>query len=326
VVKTKKIMAYCSLCKRTLNLEIPVNIVDEKKYFPFEYIFIHGKPEHAIMLFLDANLSVRDEAVYTDLLTAKKQAKEFSSLIHMTEYEALGSIYNEPMRTEILKILSEGPIKSDELIEALKKFPEFDQKNFQLMVLPLLKTNLVKSRWLHETFFECYFLVKDFIIFKAPHKQTFDVISNNPKYSSIKDSYLTKTKELLQDFKEKNFKSQDQTTLIARQCLQILSSKEYKEIMSLLGNGPISMNEVGSSLDKDMLAESFISDIFYIFNINGEKYCSLLYDLEMQYFLPRYLMNKIASKLKEKKISNEMAFTHLDLLFESEKELKIMIK
>jgi hypothetical protein len=319
-------MAYCSLCKRTLNLEIPVNIVDEKKYFPFEYIFIHGKPEHAIMLFLDANLSVRDEAVYTDLLTAKKQAKEFSSLIHMTEYEALGSIYNEPIRTEILKTLSEGPMKSDELIEALKKFPEFDQKNFQLIVLPLIKTNLVKSRWLHETFFECYFLVKDFIIFKALHKQTFDLISNNPKYSSIKDSYLTKVKELLQGFKEKIISSQDQTILTVRQCLQILTSKEYKEIMSLLGNGPISMNEVGSSLDTDMLAESFISDIFYIFNINGEKYCSLLYDLEMQYFLPRYLMNEIASKLKEKKISNEMAFAHLDLLFESEKELKIMKK
>ncbi|MHA2183449.1 MAG: hypothetical protein ACXAAI_00515 [Promethearchaeota archaeon] len=319
-------MAYCSLCKRTLNLEIPVTIVDEKKYFPFEYIFIHGKPEHAIMLFLDANLSVRDEAVYTDLLTAKKQAKEFSSLIHMTEYEALGSIYNEPMRTEILKTLSEGPMKSDELIEALKKFPEFDQKNFQLIVLPLIKTNLVKSRWLHETFFECYFLVKDFIIFKALHKQTFDLISNNPKYSSIKDSYLTKVKELLQGFKEKIISSQDQTILTVRQCLQILTSKEYKEIMSLLGNGPISMNEVGSSLDTDMLAESFISDIFYIFNINGEKYCSLLYDLEMQYFLPRYLMNEIASKLKEKKISNEMAFAHLDLLFESEKELKIMKK
>lgn len=326
MVKTKKILAYCSLCKATINLEIPVNIVDEKKFFPFEYIFIHGKPEHALMLFLDANLSVRDEIVYQDLLTAKKQAKEFSSLIHMTEIEALASIYNEPMRTEILRLLSEGPIKSDELIEALNNFPEFDQKNFQLVILPLIKTNLVKSRWLHETFFECFFLVKDFVVFKVPHKQTIEIISKNPKFSVIKDSYLKKATEILRNFRKKILSRQDQIVEDMITSLRILTSKEYKKIMTLLGNGPISLKTVRSSLNIDALTESFISDIFYVFNINGEKYCSIVYDLRMQYFLPRNLMNKIASNLMEKKISHEMANTHLDLLFESEKELKIIRK
>jgi hypothetical protein len=326
MVKTKKIRAYCKYCKGTITLEIPFNIVDEKKYFPFEYIFIHGKPEHALMLFLDANLSVRDEVVYQDLLTAKKQAKKFSSLIHMSEYEALSSIYAEPIRTEILKILSEGPINSNELIETLKNFPEFEETSFQLIILPLLKTNLVKSRWLHETFFECYFLVKDFIIFKIPHKKTIDSISNNPKYNSIKESFLKEANEILQNFQEKIFSSPDQLTLAIKHCLQILTSKEYKEVISLLGNGPVPLEKVGTALDLEILKNSIINDIIYNFQINGVKYTSLLYHLHLQYFQPRYLLNKIAYNLKNKKISNEMAQEHLDLLFESEKELKIIKK
>ncbi|MFX0165606.1 MAG: hypothetical protein ACFFAG_04995 [Promethearchaeota archaeon] len=327
MVKMKKVRVHCSFCKKVIDLEIPVNIVDDKKYFPFEYIFIHGKPEHAIMLFLDANLSVRDEIVYQDLLTAKKKAKEFTSLIHMSEYEALASIYNEPIRTEVLKILSEGPINSNELVERLiSEYPEFEEHNFQLVILPLIKTNLVKSRWLNETFFECYFLVRDFIIFKIPHKQTIEKISNNPKYSPIKESYLSKANETLQDFKETIFSGQGDLTLAIKQGLQILISKEYKEIMSLLSNGPVSLKKVRTLLDLETLSGSCVNDIIFNFQINGEKYISILYDLHLQYFPPVYLLNEIASNLKKGKISNEMAFAHLDLLFESEKELKIIRK
>ena len=325
-MKIKKVRVYCEYCKDTISLEIPANITDEKDYFPFEYIFVHGKPEHALMLFLDANLSVRDEVVYQDLFMAKKQAKKFSSLIHMSEYEALNSIYNEPNRIEILKILTEGPINSDELIETLKNLPEFEETNFQLIILPLLKTNLVKSRWLHETFFECYFLVKDFIIFKNPHDKTIDQISKNPKFKSVKESYLKKVNEILRNFKEKIFSSRDQQLLTIQDCLQTVISKEYKEVISLLGNGPVSLEKVGTTLNLEMLKDSPINDIIYNFELDGEKYASLLYDLDMQYFLPRYLINKIASNLSEKKISYEMAFTHLDLLFEAEKELKIIKK
>ena len=278
------------------------------------------------MLFLDANLSVRDEIVYKDLLTAKKQAKEFSTLIHMTEYEALASIYNEPVRPEILRILSEGPIKSDELIETLKNYPGFDTNNFQLAILPLIKTNLVKSRWLHETFFECYFLVKDFILIKAAHKQTVDKISNNPQFSLIKDSYINNVNGILQNFKDKILSNQEQLEAEIKHGLQIVISEEYNKIISLLGDGPISLQEVKTSLEADNLDVSFNNDIFYNFNINGEEYCSLAYDFGMQYFLPRYLMNKVANSLQEKKISYEMADTQLDLLFESEKELKIIKK
>ena len=326
VTKTKKIMVRCSLCKRTLSLEIPVSIKEEKKYFPFEYLFVHGQPEHAIMLFLDANLSVRDEIVYKDLLTAKKQAKEFSNFIHMTEYETLASIYNDPVRPEILRILSEGPIKSNDLIETLENHPEFDTNNFQLVILPLIKTNLVKSRWLHETFFECYFLVKDLLIIKVAHKQTMEKIANNPQFSLIKDSYLNNVNKILQDFKDKVLAGQDQLQAEIQRGLQILISKEYKKVHSLIGDGPLSLREVKNALDKDSLEVSFNNEIFYNFNINGEEYCSLAYDYKIQYFLPSYLMNKIAHSLREKKISLEMANTHLDLLFESEKELKIIRK
>jgi hypothetical protein len=142
----------------------------------------------------------------------------------------------------------------------------------------------------------------------------------------VKESYLKETNKILEDFREKIFTSSDQLNLAIKHCLQVLTSKEYKEVISLLGNGPVPLKKVKAALDLEMLKNSTINDIIYYFQIDGVEYASLVYHIHLQYFQPKYIINKIVHNLKNKKISNEMALTHLDLLSESETELKIIKK
>lgn len=57
----------CPFCEQNLDIELPDNILEGKKRFPFEYLYIHGNPPHGIALFLDSDLKVRGISVYNDI-------------------------------------------------------------------------------------------------------------------------------------------------------------------------------------------------------------------------------------------------------------------
>ena len=78
MVKTKKIIADCSACRKKVEIQVPEDIAKNRDYYPFEYIDIHGDPEHALMLFLDQNLSLRDTMVYKDLKIAQQKGKQYA--------------------------------------------------------------------------------------------------------------------------------------------------------------------------------------------------------------------------------------------------------
>ncbi|MFX0102013.1 MAG: hypothetical protein ACFFCS_20780, partial [Candidatus Hodarchaeota archaeon] len=158
MAKTKRIMAECTACDKMVAVNVPADAAEGKDYYPFEYIDIHGDPEHALMLFLDRNLNLRDSMVYTNLRIAKEKGKEFQKLTRMTENEALAAIYEDPLRLKVFLLLTEGPKKTDDIIDALKKEKDFKESDFNFLILPLIKIGMVKSSWLKETFSECYFL------------------------------------------------------------------------------------------------------------------------------------------------------------------------
>src|SRR5512137_1290870 len=107
--KMKRVVDFCQLCNSTIQVSVPADLAQTKEFFPFPYIDIHGKPEHALMMFLDANLSVRASTAYKDLKIAKEKGNEFTALNKMTETEAFLSIYTNPTRLQLFSLLLEGP-------------------------------------------------------------------------------------------------------------------------------------------------------------------------------------------------------------------------
>jgi len=314
VAKTKKITVNCSYCKERIEIEIPLDAVKDREYYPFEYINVHGSPEHALMLFLDQNLLVRDTMVYEDLNIAKQQKEQFQSITRMSEIDAFKSIYSDPFRLKLLEILTEGPITEDLLLQKLEKEEGFKQQDFNLLVLPLRKTGLLTTSYLYETFFECYFLISDFIVLRFPSNRNIDIISNDEKFKESLKAYLTKVNEVFNKYYIDFLSDKQKQTDEIRRGLEILSNEKYERILRVLRHGPTSHTELSKENNLKSLQELIDRNIIMKLNSNGEIFYSLVCDIRVEKFIPKYLLQSISTKLKNKEISMEMASRHLELL------------
>jgi hypothetical protein len=72
----KILVVDCSFCNDRIEITVPADLAQNRDYYPFEYLNIHGNPEHAIMLFIDKNLTVRDTIVYEDLNFIKSKVEK----------------------------------------------------------------------------------------------------------------------------------------------------------------------------------------------------------------------------------------------------------
>jgi hypothetical protein len=60
--KEKKIVFYygkCKICSEEIEIQVPFSVLESVEYYPFEYSFIHSDPPHGMLLYIDANWSIR---------------------------------------------------------------------------------------------------------------------------------------------------------------------------------------------------------------------------------------------------------------------------
>ena len=60
--KERKIVSYygkCKICNQEIEIHVPFEVLESVEYFPFEYSFIHNEPPHGLLLYIDANWSIR---------------------------------------------------------------------------------------------------------------------------------------------------------------------------------------------------------------------------------------------------------------------------
>lgn len=318
MVRTKKIVVNCSACNSNIELKIPINVAQNREYYPFEYIDIHGSPQHALMLFLDKHLTVRDTVVYTDLSVARSHAKEFTHLVQMSENEALGTIYSDPLRLKILNTLTDGPIIEDDLIEILKQEKNFRIQDFKTLMIPFIKTGLIATSWLHNTFFECYFLVKDFLVTRIPPKSIINIISILNKIELTSNYYFRKLESVFQEYQHNYIEDLNMRIKEIQFCFKLLNDKNYIRVMDMLRKDILRKNKISRSSDKKILQELISQNFVDEIEVRGKNHYALLCDITINKFTPRYLLTTISEKLKNQDISQEMAIKHLDLLYSSE--------
>ncbi len=317
MAKIKKLVVDCSYCKQRIEIEVSEDIVKDREYYPFEYINVHGSPEHALMLFLDQNLSVRDTMVYDDLNIAKQQKEEFASITRMSEIDAFASIYSDQLRLKLFNILMEGPITEDLLLEKLEKEKDFEVQKFNLLILPFRKTGLLTTSYLFETFFECYFLINDFIVLRSPSQITINSISEENKFSPYVDLYLNKIKEVFNEYYIKFLSNHGKQLEEIKLGLQLLTNDDLERVIRALRHGPKPRRELSELVNPEQIQELIDNNIVMKLGTNDDAYYALICDIKVEKFTPKYLLNAISTKLKNKEISLEMAKKHLELLNKS---------
>ena len=317
MVKNKKVQVFCSACGKNLYLEVPYNLADNREYYPFEYIHIHGDPQHALMMFFDAHLAIRDAIAYNDIVFAKKHKTEFNNLVRMSENEALLSIYSDPLRFKLYKLLIQGPMTEDGLIDALEAETDFKVQNFNTLILPLIKTGLVRAKWISVTFFECYFLIKDFIAIRIPFKNQLGENKDYGLNQSSYDIYAKRKTEFFTKYSKTLLSNKDALIEESKNCLEILTNTDYLRIIRSMRLGTRTLDELLEFVELKPIQDLVYKNIIFEHKVKMKIFYTLLCDIMVLKFTPKYMLNIITQKYKNKAISFEMANMHLDLLYEN---------
>ena len=115
MVKTKTLKVHCSICDKQIDVVVPTNLAEDREYYPFEYLNIHGNPEHGLMLYIDENLTVRETMVYEEINMAREkipeQKEQLCQICLMDIMEGLDVVYDCP---------NKHPVHEDCLKEWLK--------------------------------------------------------------------------------------------------------------------------------------------------------------------------------------------------------------
>ncbi len=317
MAKTKQLKVDCTVCKKTVIITVPVDIVVGREYFPFEYLDVHGSPEHALMLFLDANLAIRDTKVYEDLKIAKQEGKQYESLSRMSESEILASIYNDPIKVKLYTLLIDGPKTDEALIAALKNESGFQESSFNMIMLPLIKTGIVKTAWLKSNNIECNFLIKDFLVLRVPASIVSKSVSKNNIFKEVRDLYSKQVSGTLSRYKAKMHEGTVQQIEIAKKHLKYLNDVACRDLIRELRYEPMPKKKILASSDEKIVNELIKDEIIGELSLKGEIYYALLCDIKIEKIEPRYMINTLAKKMGIKEIDADMAITYLDLLFET---------
>lgn len=313
--KIKRLYAICKICNKQLTIDVSADLAKDREYYPFEYIDIHGDPEHALMLFLDKYLVVRDAVAYSDLRIVKNKGNEYKTLIKMSETDSFAAIYSDPLRLQVLFLLREGSITEDNLIEYLKKFETFNESDLNMLMLPLIRTNLIKTGWLQETFQMCYFLIKDFSVFRIPASYTSKLFKKDERYKPFSSLYLQRSNEILDKYKTDFLDNEEARIRLIKECLEIRTSLKYFNVYNTLLTGPLAAEELMEQVEESAIDEMVEKEFIIPIKTKNTTYYALLTEIFIQTFSPQYLLNNIAQKLERQEITREMALTHLDFLF-----------
>ena len=185
-------------------------------------------------------------------------------------------------------------------------------------MLPLIKTELVKTSWLKESFQVCYFLVKDFTVLRVPSKIISKIMANDSKFKQFNGAYLKKLNETLYAFRETFLSGKTAQQNEARLCLKVRSTLKTMELLFELAKGPQTLDSLSELEEfddlKDLIEKGFVMEL----NIKGTPYYILLTEIKIKKFTPKYLVNAVATKLENEEITNEIALKHLELLYDSE--------
>lgn len=320
MAKTKTIRSYCGICDKEVDVVVPADLAEDRESYPFGYVDVHtseGHPQHALMLFLDYQLNVRDAKAYSDIKIAKEKNREIQVLNRMTEIEALNAIYNDPLRYEIYKNLRNGPLKDDELFKIMRDMQDFSQAEFNLLLIPLIRAGLIQFSFMKNSFHEVYFLTGDFIVFRIPSKLTDNYLSSTDKFQQFHGEYGKAVRQFLTMYKTR---ITDDPGFLLREMqtgMKILSDFKYQKVYYELRKKPLTLTELLEFADEDIINNLLSNRYLRKLETEPEPIYVIFTDVKLKRFIPRYLVNVIKDKIERQQISMEIAQTQLDYLYNS---------
>jgi biotin operon repressor len=289
-----------------------------------------GEPQYYIAIILGAD---EDAGIYEELLTeaAKELLKQLNSKTFQHElvraYEKLSTytkltneqrialILLDPTRKLIFKKLNEGCMSKIELQEWLEQETGTQVTDIDILLVPLIRTNLIKKAVVEGITGDCVFLVKDvFVTFAPPEKIMTKILQGEIRGDLAK----TSRSQMLEFFKEYKMTDSD-----ANNVAEIITDIDNYDIIRELRNDIQEKEELakhaGKSEEEVEKAIRNLKKLGVVTELTGKsdrKEYLLKTDPQITLFYPEYMIDNVRAKWASGEISKEMALKYLQILKE----------
>ncbi|MFX1499273.1 MAG: hypothetical protein ACFFBH_17285 [Promethearchaeota archaeon] len=234
-------------------------------------------------------------------------------LKNLSKEQRMAQIYTSEKGRKILEILEKRAYSRRELRETLEE--ELGKSIFDLEITldPFVKTDLIKQDWIEGDQDITLFLLSDFIIMRKPTEKVIEDAKKNIPTSEVANKYLELVNQFFSSYKpnfEDNIKIAD-----------IMVNPDKYDFITLFREKAYPINKIpkgpGETFDeiKQFLNSLEQANIITIIKDNkGLEWIFLLTDVVAQTFYPEYMIENIRKDVTEKKLKQDTAVKHLELL------------
>lgn len=234
-------------------------------------------------------------------------------LKNLSKEQRMAQIYTSEKGRKILEILEKRAYSRRELREELEE--ELGKSIFDLEITldPFVKTDLIKQDWIEGDQDITLFLLSDFIIMRKPTEKVIEDAKKNIPTSELANKYL----ELVNQFFSSYAPNFEDNIKIA----DIMVNPDKYDFITLFREKAYPINKIpkgpGETFDeiKIFLTSLEQANIITIIKDNkGLEWIFLLTDVVAQTFYPEYMIENIRKDVTEKKLKQDTAVKHLELL------------
>ncbi|MHA1253742.1 MAG: hypothetical protein ACTSRP_27500 [Candidatus Helarchaeota archaeon] len=258
-----------------------------------------------ITIFLDAN-TCRTNSI--GILHKSKLEPE------LTREQILAKIYNNDLERSILDLLREMPRSKRELQELFTD--QLVQKKMDIhdILDHFIRAEIVQQDWVENEIEPYFFLIGDFFLTRKPALKIINEAKKDLPTPSVAQEYLASTKEVFSSYEPNSAdNSVIAENLLDPKCywiLKILREKPYqlkKLPKRSKDEKDTDIKNKIKSLEKDGIVKIIKDE-------NNKEWVLLLTDITAEVFFPEFMIELIRQNQMNKKLNDNVAIKHLDLL------------
>lgn len=252
--------------------------------------------------------------IYNEL--DKYMAKMFEFLKrlgNLNKEQKIAQIYSSPKGRQILEKLQESPISKKELKIYLEENLKQIITNLDISLESFIQTGIMKEDWITGFRDQFLFLLNDFSILRGPAYKIIELAKKNRPTSDVAQQYLKQVNEYFSHY----LASTDDSLKIA----SILKHPDKYDVFKLFTDNFYKLDkipkgpEVGGEEVRNIINELVEKKILTkILDKKNNEWVFLLSNINVNLFFPEYLIEKIRKEFNQRKIKEEVAIKHLELL------------
>jgi biotin operon repressor len=233
----------------------------------------------------------------------------------LTDEQRLAQIILDPVRKLIFKKLTQGCITKIELQEWLEQETGTRITDMDLLLVPFIRTNIIRKGAVEGITGDCIFLIRDmFITFAPPEK-----IMTRIMKGEIKGDLAKAARSQIADFFKGYRVSEDDESTVANLLANFDTYGIVSQLRANLEGEEELAKELGKSkveIEKTMRNLQKLEVVGELTDSTESKVYVLKSDPQISLFYPEYMIDIARTKWSTGEISKEMAVKYLQILRE----------